>query len=180
MTNDGIPMSIKGAGNANLTLPLDKETIGRIEFDRLYHVSGFIYTARDQAHKRICQAIKDGAALPFDLKDACIYYAGPTPHNPDSPFAFGSVGPTTSLRMDAWTPLLLENGVRVLIGKGQRSENVRLSIEKNDAIYFSTAGGAGAYLSSCVKSAELIAYEDLGCEAVYRLYVEDFPVFRSI
>ncbi|HAL18693.1 MAG TPA: TRZ/ATZ family protein [Spirochaetaceae bacterium] len=173
-------MRIKGARNAKLTLPLDKEAIYRIEFGRLYYISGFIHTARDQAHKRICQAIRDGSALPFDLKDACIYYAGPTPHNPDSPFAFGSVGPTTSLRMDAWTPLLLENGVRILIGKGQRSESVKSCIEKNNAIYFSTIGGAGAYLSSCVKSAELIAYEDLGCEAIYRLYVEDFPVFRSI
>ena len=163
-----------------LVLPLDDAAIDSVGFGGIYYLSGYVYTARDQAHKRICQSLERGDALPFDLKDACIYYAGPTPRNPASPFAFGSVGPTTSLRMDVWTPALLDMGVRVLIGKGQRNEEVRKSIAKNHAIYFSTVGGAGAYLSSCIKSAELVAYEDLGCEAVYRLFVENFPVFRSI
>ena len=168
--------------------------------DVLY-LTGTIYTARDAAHKRMYEYIlnelgqkepagTDGPAssaiiseaeknrildlLPFDLRGAVIYYLGPTPAKPGQ--VIGSAGPTTSGRMDRYTPLLLDFGLRGMIGKGRRSEAVEQSIYKNNAIYMGATGGAGALLSKCIKSSEVIAYEDLGTEAVRKLYVEDFPV----
>ncbi len=141
-------------------------------------LNGVIYTARDAAHKRMCDAISKGEPLPFDIKGATIYYAGPTGTPPGA--VIGSVGPTTSSRMDVFTPMLLDLGLSAIIGKGDRSLEVVESLGKNKALYFCAVGGAGAYIANCVKSCEVIAYEELGCESVKKLYVEDFLVFCAI
>jgi len=145
--------------------------------DRL-ELTGTIYTARDQAHKRISKLVELKKELPFDLKNAVVYYCGPCPKSPDR--IIGSCGPTTSSRMDVFTPLMLDRGVKILIGKGNRSAEVYKSIKKNKAIYLAATGGAGALISKKVKKAELIAFEDLGPEAVYKLYVENFPLIVVI
>ncbi len=141
-------------------------------------LSGVIYTARDAAHKRFLEAIQKGDSLPFDLKDQVIYYVGATPA-PNGKI-IGSAGPTTSGRMDVYTPQLFNLGMSACIGKGKRNDEVTQSILKNQGIYFITVGGAGAYISQCIKKAELIAYPELQSEAVYRLEVEDFPVYVGI
>lgn len=141
-------------------------------------LTGTIYTARDQAHKRLIGLIADKKELPVDLNNACIYYCGPCPNSPTQ--IIGACGPTTSSRMDVFTPALLENGVKILIGKGNRSKEVRESIKKNKAIYLLATGGAGALIAKKVKSSQLIAFEDLGPEAIYKLYVEDFPLIVGI
>lgn len=141
-------------------------------------LSGYLYTARDAAHKRIIQALDSGEKLPFDLNGACVYYAGPT-QTPDG-MVIGSIGPTTSSRMDSFTPRLLDLGLSIMIGKGPRSQSVVDAIGRNKALYFSAVGGAGAYIANCVKSCEVVAYDDLGCESIKRLYVEDFLVFCGI
>lgn len=141
-------------------------------------LSGVIYTARDAAHKRICESILKSEDLPFEIKGSTIYYAGPTGTPPGR--IIGSVGPTTSSRMDKFTPMLLDLGLAAIIGKGDRSVEVVESIEKNKALYFCAVGGAGAYIANCVKSCEVIAYPELGCESVKKLYVEDFRVFCGI
>ncbi|MDE7107913.1 MAG: FumA C-terminus/TtdB family hydratase beta subunit [Clostridiales bacterium] len=141
-------------------------------------LSGTVYTARDQAHKRLAAAINNGESLPFPLDNAAIYYCGPTPATEGQ--IIGSCGPTTSARMDAYTPLLLDNGLKVMIGKGVRSDVVTQAIKEHDAVYLSAIGGAAALYQSTVRSCELIAYPDLGCEAVYKLTVEDFPVVVTI
>ena len=141
-------------------------------------LSGYIYTARDAAHKKMCAALENGEQLPFDLKGACIYYAGPT-ETPDG-CVIGSIGPTTSSRMDKFTPTLLNLGLSAMIGKGDRSSLVVDSIGINKALYFCAVGGAGAYIANCVKSCEVIAYPELGCESVKKLYVQDFLVFCAI
>ena len=141
-------------------------------------LSGVIYTARDAAHKKICEAISKGENLPFDIKGATIYYAGPTGTPPGK--VIGSVGPTTSSRMDKFTPTLLDLGLSVIIGKGDRSPEVVEAFARNGALYFCAVGGAGAYIANCVKSCDIIAYPELGCESVKKLYVEDFLVFCGI
>lgn len=141
-------------------------------------LNGVIYTARDAAHKKICESISSGIQLPFDLKGACIYYAGPTATPPG--MVIGSVGPTTSSRMDKFTPMLLDLGLSAIIGKGDRSQEVVDSLYKNKALYFCAVGGAGAYIADCVKSCDVIAYPELGCESVKRLVVEDFMVFCAV
>lgn len=141
-------------------------------------LTGFIYTARDAAHKRLTDMLANGEALPFELKDATVYYAGPTPEKPGQ--IIGSCGPTTSSRMDIFTPTLLENGLACMIGKGERSSDVCESIRKNGALYLCAIGGAGAIISSSVKSLEIIAFEELGCESVKKLYVEDMPLICAI
>ena len=141
-------------------------------------LSGVLYTARDAAHKRMCESLLKGETLPFDINDATIYYAGPTGTPPGS--VIGSVGPTTASRMDAFTPTLLDLGLSAIIGKGDRSLDVVESLGKNKALYFCAVGGAGAYIANCVKSCEVIAYEELGCESIKKLYVEDFLVFCAI
>ncbi len=145
--------------------------------DAIY-ISGTIYTARDAAHKKICEAIEKGDRLPFDLNGASIYYAGPT----QTPYGrvIGSIGPTTSSRMDKFTPILLDRGLSVMIGKGDRNVDVINSIGANKALYLCAVGGAGAYIANCVKSCEVVAYEELGCESVKKLYVENFLVFCGI
>jgi fumarate hydratase subunit beta len=141
-------------------------------------LSGYIYTARDAAHKRMVALMDGGSMLPFELTDACIYYAGPT----GAPFGLpiGSIGPTTAGRMDPYTPRMLDAGVAAMIGKGERSEAVKAAIVRNKSVYFSAIGGAGALAAMCVDAAEVIAFPDLGCEAVRRLLVRDFPLIVAI
>jgi len=136
-------------------------------------LSGVIYTARDAAHKRLVQALEGGGELPFDLGGQTIYYSGPTPARPGQ--VIGSAGPTTSARMDVYTPPLLAAGVRAVIGKGGRSTAVKEALQQYKAVYLAAVGGIGALLAQCVKEAEVIAYPDLGAEAVRRLVVADFP-----
>ena len=137
-------------------------------------LTGFIYTSRDAAHKRISELISKNMDLPFEIKDAVIYYAGPTPAKENQ--AIGSCGPTTSGRMDKFAPGLLDLGLAAMIGKGERNQEVRDAIVRNKAIYFCAIGGAGALASKCIKSCEVIAFEDLGCESVKKLYIEEFPL----
>lgn len=141
-------------------------------------LSGVIYTARDKAHKEVARLIKEKKPLPLDLKGAIIYYAGPTPIRPDG--TFGSCGPTTSSRMDSFTPALLNAGIGAMIGKGRRSREVRAAIKKHKAVYFLATGGAGAYLAKRIKSVKLIAFKKFGPEAIYRLEVEDLPLIVGI
>ena len=140
--------------------------------------SGVLYTARDQAHKRLVESLRKGRKLPIRLKDIIIYYTGPTPSKNKS--KVGSAGPTTSSRMDKFTPILLKAGVAALIGKGDRSRSVIDAIRKNKALYFLAIGGAGAYLGKRIKSAKVVAYRELGAEAIYRLEVENFPLIVGI
>ena len=161
-----------------IKLPLTREDARKIKSGDRCLLSGVIYTARDAAHKRICDLIEKGEKPPFDLKDATIYYVGPTPAKPGQ--VIGSAGPTTSYRMDAYSPLLIENGETGMIGKGKRSKEVIEKMKEYGAVYFAAIGGAGALISSRIKSAEIIAYEDLGAEAVRRLVVEDLPVIAVI
>ncbi len=141
-------------------------------------LSGTIYTARDAAHKRIFALLDDGKEPPFTLKGSCVYYAGPTP-TPKG-MAIGSCGPTTSSRMDVFAPRLLDLGMKCMIGKGQRSQAVVDAIQRNGAVYLCAVGGAGALAAKSVKSLEVIAFEDLGCESVKRLEIEDFPLLVAI
>lgn len=145
--------------------------------DRVY-LSGTIYTARDAAHKKIVALLKENKPLPFELQNSIIYYAGPTPAKNN--LAIGSIGPTTSSRMDVFTPLLLKNGLKAMIGKGGRSEAVVNSIVKEKAIYFAAVGGAGALYSGAVTECEVIAFSELGCESVKKLTVKDFPLTVAI
>lgn len=141
-------------------------------------LSGVVYTSRDAAHKRIKAAIESGESLPFDLKNAVIYYAGPTP-TPDN-LPIGSCGPTTSSRMDPYVPLLMNNGLKGMIGKGERDDAVCEAIIKNKGVYLCAVGGAGALAAKCIKSCEVIAYDDLGCESVKKLVLDDFPLIVAI
>ena len=141
--------------------------------DRVY-LTGVIYTARDAAHKRMFEALERGEALPIDLAGQVLYYVGPAPAKPGQPI--GSAGPTTSFRMDAYTPALLELGLRATIGKGPRSPEVRAAMVRHGAVYFAAVGGAAALIAKTIKKAEVLAYEDLGTEAIRRLEVERFPV----
>jgi fumarate hydratase subunit beta len=141
-------------------------------------LSGIIYTARDAAHKRLFAMLDCGEKLPFELKNASIYYAGPTPTPPNLPI--GSCGPTTSSRMDSFAPRLLDLGLKCMIGKGGRSPEVVDAIHRNQAVYLCAIGGAGALAAKCVRSLEVIAFEDLGCESIKRLEIEDFPLFVAI
>jgi len=145
--------------------------------DRVY-LSGTVYTARDAAHKRIIDILNDGGDIPFDLKNSAVYYCGPAPAKPGC--VIGACGPTTSSRMDVWTPRLLDEGVKILIGKGARSKEVADSITKNKALYFAATGGAAALLAKTVKKSDIIAFEDLGPEAVYKLEIDDMPLICAI
>lgn len=154
------------------------EKIPKIRCGDEVFLSGTVYTARDAAHKKITELIKSGEKLPFDLKNACVYYAGPTPEPPGRPI--GSCGPTTSSRMDLFTRLLMDNGLIAMIGKGPRSKEVIDSIKKHCGIYFCAIGGAGALAALSVKSFEVIAFPELGCESVKRMELDNFPVFCGI
>ena len=157
-----------------LKTPLSDEDVERLKIGDRVLINGIIYTGRDAAHKRLFGLIKEGKALPFDMKGQIIYFVGPTPAKPGQ--VLGSAGPTTSYRMDAYSPALLEKGLKGMIGKGKRSEAVKEAMKKFKAIYFAATGGAGALLAKRVKKAEIVAYEDLGPEAIRRLEVEDLPV----
>ena len=161
-----------------LNLPLTKEQIETLSAGDSVLLTGTIYTARDAAHKRLCAILDKGEALPFDIKKATIYYAGPCPAKPGH--VFGSCGPTTSGRMNAYAPRLFDLGVQCTIGKGPLGKEVIESIQKNCAVYFCATGGAGALISKCVKSAEVVAFDDLGAEAVNKLEVVDFPVIVGV
>ena len=137
-------------------------------------ITGVIYTARDAAHKRLCELAAQGKPLPVDMENAIIYFVGPTPAKPGQ--AIGSAGPTTSYRMDAYSPTLIAMGQTGMVGKGKRNAEVIAAMKEYGAVYFGATGGCGALLSKCIKKAEIVAYEDLGAEAIRRLEVEDFPV----
>ncbi len=157
-----------------LETPLSEKKLKILKIGDRVLLSGVIYTARDVAHKRMHELIEKGKNLPIDIKGQVIYYAGPTPPKPGK--AIGSAGPTTSYRMDSFTPELIKFGLKGMIGKGQRSEQVIKAIRKHKAVYFGATGGAGALISKSIKKAEIVAYEDLGAEAIYKLEVENFPL----
>ena len=157
-----------------ITTPLSREEARKLKSGDSCLLSGVIYTARDAAHKRLCELATQGKPLPFDVQDSVIYFVGPTPAREGQ--AIGSAGPTTSYRMDAYSPTLIALGQTGMIGKGKRGPEVVAAMKEHGAVYFGAIGGCGALLSSCVKKAELVAYEDLGAEAIRRLEVEDFPV----
>ena len=158
----------------HITVPVAKEEIQDLRAGDYVYLTGTIYTARDAAHKRMQEALERGEQLPFDLKGNVIYYMGPSPAREGRPI--GSAGPTTASRMDKYTPRLLDLGMGAMIGKGKRSKAVMDAIVRNGAVYFAAVGGAGAILSKCILSSEIVAYEDLGTEAVRRLTIQDFPV----
>ncbi len=157
----------------NITTPITREKARSLNAGDIVYITGTIYTARDAAHKRMLEDPEKGIELPIDLKDQTIYFAGPAPAKPGEPI--GSVGPTTSYRMDAYSPKTIELGLTCMIGKGARSEEVINAMKKYGAVYIGAVGGAGALLSECVKKCSVIAYEDLGSEAIHRLEVENFP-----
>lgn len=157
-----------------ITAPLDRETARSLRSGDSVLLSGTIYTARDAAHKRLCELAAKGEPMPFPIEGSVIYYAGPTPARPGQPI--GSAGPTTSYRMDAYAPTLLRLGELGMIGKGKRGQEVIDAMRETGAVYFGAIGGAGARLARCVKSAGLVCYEDLGAEAIRRLEVENLPL----
>ena len=157
-----------------ITAPLTRDAARALRAGDSCLISGKIYTARDAAHKRLCELVEAGAELPIDLTDSVIYFVGPTPEKPGQ--AIGSAGPTTSYRMDAYSPTLIALGHTGMIGKGKRGPEVVDAMKEHGAVYFGAIGGCGALLSKCIKSSTVVAYEDLGAEAIRLLEVEDFPV----
>lgn len=157
-----------------LSTPLSDEDVGKLKIGDRILISGTLYTARDAAHKRMVDLLDQGGDLPFDIRGHVIYYVGPTPPRPGYPI--GSAGPTTSYRMDAYSPRLMEQGLKGMIGKGMRSKEVIEAMKRHRCVYMAAVGGAGALLSKCIREAVIIAYEDLGPEAIRKLEVEDFPV----
>ena len=156
-----------------ITAPLSREAARELRAGDSCLISGVIYTARDAAHKRLCQLVAEGKELPMEIKDSVIYFVGPTPAKPGQ--AIGSAGPTTSYRMDAYSPTLIVQGLTGMIGKGKRGPEVVEAMKEHGAVYFGAIGGCGALLSKCIQKAEIVAYEDLGAEAIRRLEVVDFP-----
>ncbi|WKZ33475.1 MAG: Fe-S-containing hydro-lyase [Thermodesulfobacteriota bacterium] len=156
-----------------ISAPLTDEIVGKLRAGDKVLISGVLYTARDAAHKRLIELLDAGKELPFDIKGQIIYYVGPTPERPGQ--VIGSAGPTTSGRMDAYTPRLIELGLKGMVGKGARSKEVLDSIRKHKAVYMAAVGGAAALIRRSIKKAEIVAYEDLGPEAIRRLEVVDFP-----
>ena len=161
-----------------ITLPLTEEVARSLKAGDRVYLTGIIYTSRDAGHKRMCEALAAGEQLPIDPMNATIYYVGPTPAKPGT--VIGSAGPTTSGRMDAYAPTMMSVGARGMIGKGARLPEVVDAMKKFGGVYFGAIGGAGALLAKCIKSAKLIAYEDLGAEALRELYVEDMPLMVII
>ena len=162
----------------HITAPITKETAKSLHAGDYVYVTGTIYTARDAAHKRMDEALDRGEELPIDIKNQAIYYMGPSPAREGRPI--GSAGPTTASRMDKYAPRLLDLGLGGMIGKGKRSQAVQDAIVRNKAVYFAAVGGAGALLSKCIKRADVIAYDDLGTEAIRRLEIEDLPAIVVI
>ncbi|WP_163195149.1 Fe-S-containing hydro-lyase [Clostridium thermarum] len=162
----------------NIITPFTTKDAETLNCGDSVYISGTIYTARDAAHKKMIELLDKGESLPFDIQDTIIYYVGPTPARPG--MIMGSAGPTTSGRMDAYTPKLLDLGLRGMIGKGSRDKRVVEAMIKNKAVYFAAIGGAGALISKAITSAELVAYKELGTEAIMKLQVENFPVIVAI
>ena len=162
----------------SITAPLTHDQARALRAGDSCLISGVIYTARDAAHKRLCQLIQEGKKLPIDLQDSVIYFVGPTPAKPGQ--IIGSAGPTTSYRMDAYSPALIALGQTGMIGKGKRGEEVIAAMKEHGAVYFGAIGGCGALLSKCITACEVVAYPDLGAEAIHRLEVKDFPVMVII
>ena len=160
--------------NKKIQTPFTREDARSLKAGDTCLITGVIYTARDAAHKRLCELVALGKELPMDMQNAIIYFVGPTPAKPGQ--AIGSAGPTTSYRMDAYSPALIAIGQTGMIGKGKRNAEVIAAMKEYGAVYFGATGGCGALLSKCIKKAEIVAYEDLGAEAIRRLEVEDFPV----
>lgn len=158
----------------HINVPLDDTTAASLEAGDYVYLTGTIYTARDAAHKRMYEALEKGEPLPLDMKNNVIYYMGPSPARTGRPI--GSAGPTTASRMDKYTPVLLDLGLKGMVGKGKRTKEVKEAVVRNGAVYFAAVGGAGALLSRSILSSEIIAYDDLGTEAIRKLEVKDFPV----
>ena len=161
-------------GEIKVGTPLSDEVVNRLRSGDKVLINGIIYTGRDAAHKRLIDLIDRGEALPFDVRGQIIYFVGPTPARPGRPV--GSAGPTTSYRMDAYSPKLVEKGLKGMIGKGARSQEVIDAMVKYKCVYMAAVGGAGALISKCIKSSKIIAYEDLGPEAIREMEIEDLPV----
>lgn len=161
-----------------ITLPLTDEDARSLRAGDYVYLSGVIYTARDAAHKRMYEALENGEALPIEMKNNVVYYLGPTPARPGH--VIGSAGPTTSSRMDKYAPKLLDLGLKGMVGKGKRTQEVIDAVVRNGAVYFAAVGGAGALLSKCIKKADVVAYDDLGTEAIRRLEIENLPVIVVI
>lgn len=162
----------------DINTPIDDKIVSELKAGDYVYLTGTVYTARDAAHKRLYEALQRGEDIPLELQNNIIYYLGPSPAREGQ--VIGSAGPTTSSRMDKYTPLLLEKGLKGMIGKGKRSDEVIESMHKNHAVYFAAIGGAGALLSKCIKKSEVIAYEDLGTEAIRKLEVENLPIIVVI
>ncbi len=158
----------------HINAPISDETAASLRAGDYVYITGTIYTARDAAHKRMAEALAEGEKLPIDMKNNIIYYMGPSPAREGRPI--GSAGPTTASRMDKYAPDLLDLGLKGMIGKGKRTQAVKDAIIRNKAVYFAAVGGAGAILSKCIKKSDVIAYDDLGTEAIRKLEVENFPV----
>ena len=161
-----------------INTPIDDKIVSELKAGDYVYLTGTVYTARDAAHKRLYEALQRGEDIPLELQNNIIYYLGRSPAREGQ--VLGSAGPTTSSRMDKYTPLLLEKGLKGMIGKGKRSDEVIESMHKNHAVYFAAIGGAGALLSKCIKKSEVIAYEDLGTEAIRKLEVENLPIIVVI
>ncbi len=161
-----------------ITLPLTDADARSLRAGDYVYLSGVIYTARDAAHKRMYDALENGEALPIEMKNNVVYYLGPTPARPGH--VIGSAGPTTSSRMDKYAPKLLDLGLKGMVGKGKRTQEVIDAVVRNGAVYFAAVGGAGALLSKCIKKADVVAYDDLGTEAIRRLEIENLPVIVVI
>lgn len=161
-----------------IQIPMEKKTAAGLTAGDYVYITGTVYTARDAAHKRMQETLEQGGTLPFEMRDNIIYYMGPSPAREGRPI--GSAGPTTASRMDKYAPALLDLGLIGMIGKGKRNDDVKTAIVRNGAVYFAAVGGAGALLSKSIKRSEVIAYDDLGAEAIRKLEVEDFPVIVVI
>ena len=164
--------------NRHMNVPMTKEEAASLKAGDYVYLTGTIYTARDAAHKRMDEALDRGESLPFDIEGSIIYYMGPSPAREGRPI--GSAGPTTASRMDKYTPALLDLGLGAMIGKGKRTKAVQEAIVRNSCVYFAAVGGAGALLSQRIKASQVVAYDDLGTEAIRKLEVEDFPVIVVI
>ena len=162
----------------HIQTPITEAVTADLKMGDYVYITGTIYVARDAAHKRMIEALDRGEELPIDIKDAAIYYMGPSPAREGRPI--GSAGPTTATRMDKYAPTLLDLGEKAMIGKGKRSQAVIDAVIRNKAVYFAAVGGAGALLSKCIKTSEVVCYEDLGAEAIRKLYVENFPAIVVI
>lgn len=160
--------------NRTIHTPLTDDVIKSFKAGEAINITGTVYTARDAAHKRMCEMLKNREELPFDVKGQIVYYVGPCPNKPGE--AIGSAGPTTSLRMDAYSPTLMKVGLKAMIGKGSRNDEVKQAIQEHTGVYFIAIGGAAALMSQSVKKAEVIAFDDLGPEAIRKLEVENLPV----